>query len=225
MKNLKAHLPSQFIYRLLMLSVALTFMAIGITIVIKANLGQSTLSAFAYSLSEVTSIKIGTVLIVLNIIFFAGEIVIVKGKMPLFQWLQVPANVLFGEMINFFNYELSILNVISAQSYPIRLLFMVLGASILAVMVALINHIDLIILPFEAIILLFSKVKRYNYRRVRTLVDFTLVSISLILMVVYQFDVYPVREGTAIIALSLGTVIQIAMRYWEKLIPLENQST
>lgn len=222
MKNLKAHLPSQFMYRLLILSVALIFMAIGITIVIKANLGQSTLSAFAYSLSTVSSIKIGTVLIVLNIIFFAGEIVILKGKIPLFQWLQVPANVLFGEMINFFNYELALLDVISAQAYPIRVLFMLLGAAILAFMVALINHIDLIILPFEAIILLYSKVKRLNYRRVRTLVDFTLISISVTLMLVYRFEVSPVREGTAIIALSLGTIIQIAMLYWEKLIPLDH---
>jgi uncharacterized protein len=216
MKNLKVNLPSKFFKRLFLLSIALTFMAIGITIVIKASLGQSTLSAFAYSISAASSIKIGTVLIFLNIIFFLGELVIVKGKIPLFQWLQVPANVLFGEMINFFNYDFELLNIITQQAYPVRVIFMLVGALILGIMVALINHIDLIILPFEAIILLYSKVKKINYRRFRTLVDFTLVSSSLLLMFIYRFDVSPVREGTAIIALSLGSVIQVSMRYWEK---------
>ena len=221
MKKLTISLPSQFFLRLSTLIVALLIMAFGITLVLKANLGQSTFTAFAFTLSHVFNIRIGTMLIYLNSLFLLMEILILKKKFPLFQALQMPVNILFGELINLFTYEVPAFDFISAQAYPLRLLFMVAGAFILAIAVAFINHIDLIILPFEAIILLISRVYKLNYRRFRTLLDLSLISTSLALTFGLSLGIMPVREGTAILAFTLGSMIALGMKFWERVFPLK----
>lgn len=219
MKTVRAWIPENFLKRLSYLIVALFIMAVGITIVIKANLGQSTFSGFAYTLSTLANIRIGTMLIYLNTLFFIMEVAILRKKFPPFQSLQIPVNLIFGELLNLFNYEVELFNLISAQAYPVRLVFMIAGVICLAIAVAFINHIDLLILPYEAIILLVSRVYKLNYRRFRTLLDLTLVSSSVLLTYGFALGITPVREGTAFLALSLGSMIALGMKFWARVLP------
>ena len=69
--------------RILLNLLSVAIIAIGMTLLIKANLGQSTVSGFSSTLAHILSVKTGTIVFFLNLVCFILELIILKKNV---QW-------------------------------------------------------------------------------------------------------------------------------------------
>lgn len=86
--------------RCLMLAAGLVIMAFGVAFSIKASLGTSPISSVPYVTGLTSGLSVGTTTIIMNCIFVAMQILILRRRYQWFQLLQIPAAVLFGSMID-----------------------------------------------------------------------------------------------------------------------------
>ncbi|MDP3443362.1 MAG: hypothetical protein Q8T08_10945, partial [Ignavibacteria bacterium] len=107
----------KFLVHLLLSLVAIAMIGFGMSLIIKANLGQSTVSGFTNALAHVLSIKAGTVLIYFNLICFVFEIILLGNKVKPLIILQPLLSLVFGNIVNFFLYDFTYLANLTFDSY------------------------------------------------------------------------------------------------------------
>lgn len=86
--------------RCVMLAAGLAIMAFGVAFSIKASLGTSPISSVPYATACVSGLSVGTTTIIMNCIFVAMQMLILRRRYQWFQLLQIPAAVVFGTMID-----------------------------------------------------------------------------------------------------------------------------
>ena len=89
--------------RVALMLVGIGVMALGIDVVVKANLGNSPISAFPYVMSHVTlNISFGTLMLLWQCFLVLLQIVILRRDFRLVDLLQIPISVFFGVCIDAF---------------------------------------------------------------------------------------------------------------------------
>ncbi len=177
---------------------------LGTSMTIEGAVGISSFNALNYNLSEVFKIKVGTMTIILNVLFLSLYVLMTKGKFILKYLLQVLAVSSIGLVINFFTY--SIFSKIEIDYYPASLILLVSGVVIGGISVAFIVALDTMSFPVEAFCLELANVKRWQFSKVRRSVDIVSVTISLLITLIFSYPLV-VREGTIISLLLFSTII------------------
>ena len=99
---------NKFLIHLVYTLIAIAMIGFGMSLIIKANLGQSTVSGFTNALAHVINIKAGTVLIYFNLLCFVFELILLGKKVKPILILQPLLSLVFGNIVNFFLYDFSI---------------------------------------------------------------------------------------------------------------------
>ena len=121
--------PEEIIKRYLLFIISLFVSALGVAITKRGELGVSPISSVANILSyKFEFLTIGSWLIVWNCILIAGQIIILRRNFQPIQLLQVPLSFLFGWFTDF---GMWIASFIPVTSYPIQLILVVAGVTIL----------------------------------------------------------------------------------------------
>ena len=189
----------------LLLSVtAFILTGLGTSMSIEGAVGISSFNALNYNLSELFSIRIGTMTIILNLLFLFMYIIMTKGKYFIKYFFQILAISSIGIVINFFTYN--IFSKVEFDSYLISLVFLVSGVIIGGISVALIVALDTMSFPVEAFCLELANMKKWQFSKVRRGVDIVSVSISLLITLLFSYPLV-IREGTVISLLLFSTVI------------------
>ncbi len=79
----------------------LFIMSIGVALSVKANLGVSPISCIPYVFSLRLPLTMGVLVIILNIMLIALQIILLKSRYKIFQLIQLPAVFVFGFFIDF----------------------------------------------------------------------------------------------------------------------------
>lgn len=80
--------------RIALYLVGIIVLALGITLKTKTNLGVSPIISIPYAVAQIFGYETGTAVFVAYLIFIVLRIVLLKGKFPPFQLLQVAASYL-----------------------------------------------------------------------------------------------------------------------------------
>ncbi len=121
--------------RYLLFTVSLFISAMGVALTKKGELGVSPISSVANVLSlDITSITLGTWLIIWNCVLILGQILLLRKKFQLIQLLQIPLSFLFGY---FTDICVNLVEVIPVSSYPMQLVMVVAGTIVLGLGIAL----------------------------------------------------------------------------------------
>lgn len=182
--------------KLMTLIVGVIFIALGGSLAIKGSLGLSAWDALALTVSNIFTIKVGTITIFLN-----GACIIVQmlmeGKrfkpVELFQFINV---FLTGALINLFIY--TIFSRFEVNHIVLKVLLTTIGYTIVAFGVTIILQSRFVRNPLEGVcVLITDKLKKVSLGRFRQMLDLLILAVIFILVYFSKTD----------ITLGIGTII------------------
>lgn len=200
MKN--HHLPR----RIILFMAGTLINALGITLITKAYLGTSPISSLPFVLSLGFSPSFGTLTFVFNMIFFAGQVILLKKDFPKLQILQIPITIIFSLLIDFFMY---IFRHVKPANYILSLILLVLECSVMALGITLAVRAKLILTPGNAFVQALSDRTKKPYGNVEIVFDTTLTVLAIIASFILFGKFRGVREGTIISSFLVGSFINL----------------
>lgn len=215
--------------RYLILFFGLALMSLGIAFSIRSDLGTSPISSVPYVLSVLTPLTVGTFQILINMVFLALQILILRRRFPPVQFLQIPVVFIFG-ILN--DAALWAVGGLTYSAYWQQWILAGIGILLVGIGVAFQIKAKATPLAGEGLILTISNelIRRYGPKKsrvfgaVKVKFDSTLVLIALALAVIFTHSLVGVREGTILAALLVGTVAQFTTRLIEPATTVENAS-
>ena len=193
--------------RYILFIISLFFAALGVAFTKHGELGVTPISSVANVMScKFDSLSLGTWLIIWNCILIVGQIVILRKEFQPIQFLQVPLSFLFGWFTDFGMWMVSF---IPADTYPVRMLMVLIGIVILGFGVSLSVIANVIMNSGEAFVKAVSDKTRMNFGNVKIGFDVLCVVTALILsLIFFNFKIIGTREGTIISAFMTGVIVK-----------------
>lgn len=183
----------------LLLFVGVIVCAMGTSFVIKGAIGASAWDALSQSISGVTSLKIGTVSMIINISCVVAQLIIVRPKSLIMYILQIAIAVVFGSVLNFFLYQ--VLGQIEVTNLIVRTIAVVMGTIIAAFAVSFVMSLDFVGFPLESLCKVLSKNSKLGFGKIRQLAD--VISMAIVVVITFALG----NELT----LGVGTVIGVVL--------------
>ena len=205
----------KFLCNLALSLMAFILTGLGTSMSIEGAIGISSFNALNYSLSNLFQMKIGTMTIILNLLFLFLYIVLTKGKFIVKYVFQLIAVSSIGIVINFFTYN--IFDKMEVGNYFISVIYLVCGVFIGGISVAFILALDTMSFPVEAFCLEIANMKNIKFSKIRRLIDIISVLVSLLITLLFSYPLV-IREGTVVSLLLFSTVIGY---FHEKFVKIE----
>ena len=194
----------KFLCNLALSLMAFILTGLGTSMSIEGAIGISSFNALNYSLSSLFHMKIGTMTIILNLLFLFLYIVLTNGKFIVKYIFQLIGISSIGIVINFFTYN--IFDKIEVGNYFISVMYLVCGVFIGGISVAFILALDTMSFPVEAFCLEIANMKNIKFSKIRRLIDIISISVSLLITLLFSYPLV-IREGTVVSLLLFSTVI------------------
>ncbi|MDK2967628.1 hypothetical protein [Lacrimispora sp.] len=192
---------------------AFVFFGFGISLQLKAAIGQSVLNALAVTLSFLIPWKVGTILNIINTIFFVSYLLFKRSRLNYKDIIQIIATIANGIIINFFLYQ--ILSGFTAESYLFRLILYIAGLIIANVSLGAVLAIGIISFPLESLCLTISEVYHRKFTAVRMSFDVIFLAVT-IGLTLWAHTPLQIREGTIISVLLLSPLLGICYGFFKK---------
>lgn len=188
--------------------------AIGVALSVRADLGTAPIASLPAVLSFATSVSVGTYVMALNVLFVVLQMLILRKKFPVFQFVQLPLAFAFGFFVDLSMYLTS---WIQPGHYLEQWAWLLLSIVVLALGVFVEAQPRLTYLPGNAIVFtIYTVLQNYRYGTIKTLVDSTLVIVSAALSLILMGGLYGVREGTVFSAIFVGVVIRWINAWYQR---------
>lgn len=203
--------------RYLLLFFGLALMSLGIALSIHSDLGTTPISSVPATLNLITGWTVGTWLILINLVFVALQILLLRRRFPPIQLLQIPVVLIFGL---FNDAALWLVRDVEPGNYLQQ--WGLVAAGILVVGVGVAYQVKakatplagegLILTISNELIRAFGPKKPFLFGNVKVTFDTTLVVIAAVLGLIFLGNLGGVREGTVAAALLVGVVAQATLR-------------
>lgn len=194
---------------------AFLLLALGISLQIKAGIGQSMFNAFSMLLSNLIHIEIGTMINFLNLLFFIIYVFIKSSPLRLQDFIQIIATMVNGYVINLFTY--TIFNHITIQYYYLKVFIFLLGLLLASISLGAILAMGMIRFPLENLCILLSEKLKCSLTRVRMCFDFFFFISTLTVTIINNQTLY-IREGTIISFFLLSKLMGLSYEYCKKIL-------
>ncbi|ADL03278.1 YczE/YyaS/YitT family protein [Lacrimispora saccharolytica] len=191
----------------------------GISLQLKASIGQSVLNALAVTLSHIIEMKVGTILNGINLLFFLSYLLLRRSRLNYKDTIQVLATVANGSMINLFLYHF--LSLFTVESYFYRVLLYLTGLGIASVSLGAILAMGIVKFPLESLCLVISESYQKNFAAVRMSFDVIFLIVTLCLTLLSHAPLQ-IREGTVISVVLLSTLLGICYNFFRKHLSAED---
>lgn len=172
-------------------------MALGVTLSVKANLGVSPISCVPYVYSLTLPLSLGELTILLNLIFIAMQMAVLRKNYQWIQLVQLPSVIIFGYCIDFTMYLLSTLN---PTSYVAQVFWCLGACSVLAFGIFLLLKTRLTYLPLDGLAVAISHTYHKEFGKVKISLDSTMVIIGVISSFAFLNRLEGIREGSVVAA-------------------------
>lgn len=175
--------------------------AFGVSFITKAQLGTSPISSLPYTLSIGLPLTMGTFTFLLNMVLIIGQVIFLKKDFKKIQLIQIPISVIFGYFIDL---TMGILSFLNPTTYILKVLFLLIGCSILALGVSIEVIANVVMLSGEAFVKAISTKLNKEFGITKVFFDVTLVCCSILVSLLLYHKLVGVREGTIAAALIVG---------------------
>ncbi len=194
------------------------FFGFGISLQLKAAIGQSVLNALAVTLSYSIQMKVGTILNGINLIFFILYLLLRRSRINYKDTVQIIATIANGYIINLFLYHL--LSTFTVESYIYRVILYLIGIVIASISLGAVLAIGIVKFPLESLCLIISESYKKNFTAVRMSFDVIFLIVTLGLTLVSHAPLQ-IREGTVISIFLLSTLLGICYDFFKKHFAME----
>ncbi len=197
-----AYLPQ----RCCMFLAGIFFMAVGVALSCKADLGTSPISSVPWVMSMFTPWSIGEITIAMNLFFMAAQPLLLRQ----IYWRELLGQfftlLLFGSSIDF---AMNLLAWVSPANLFWQWFDCILSTIILALGVFLCIKAKICVASGEGIVLVITFVSKVKFSIIKNCFDITLVVISLIISLTEFGRIQGIGLGTIAAALLVGRWVQL----------------
>lgn len=194
------------------------FFGFGISLQLKAAIGQSVINALAVTLSNTIQLKVGTILNVINSLFFVAYLLLRRSRLNYKDAIQVIATITNGVVINFFLYN--VLSIFTIENYFYRVMLYIIGLGIASISLGAVLAIGIIKFPLESLCLTISEVFKKKFTAVRMSFDIIFLVATLVITLLAHTPLQ-IREGTVISIFLLSTLLGICYEFFKKHLTME----
>ena len=181
----------------------------GIALVVKSLLGTSPISSVPYVLSLASLYSLGEMTFAVNMLFLAGQMMILGRKFNPLQLLQIPITAVFAAFIDL---SMALFADLRPDLYLFQLLVLLAGAALIALGVSLQVIANVIMLAGEGIVNAVALRWKLDFGRVKTIFDTSLVVLAALLSSTQLGSIEGIREGTLVSALITGSIARFFIR-------------
>lgn len=178
----------------------------GVSLITKANLGTSPISAIPYVLSLNFPFTLGQFTIAFSLFLVLLQLFILRRNFKAEHLLQIPISVVFGYFIDL---TMVMLGFVAPGSYPVKLVALLIGCVILGFGVYLEVIADVAMLPGESFVRAVTQTWKTDFGTTKVCFDVSMTVIAAITSLVLAHTLYGVREGTVIAALLVGFIARL----------------
>lgn len=199
----KDHIVIRYIVFLIGLFIA----SLGVAFSTKAGLGTSPVASVPYSVSLLNhTFTFGGWLNLLSCIQISVQIALLRKKCDFLEIaIQTALAFLYGYLTDF---SCWLIRGLSANTYPIQFLFMILSCFILGFGIWIQFKGNVAMLPGEAMNRAISQVTGKKYENIKVFFDVLYILISAVICLIFFKKLLGVREGSIIAAFAIGNIIK-----------------
>ncbi|SBV97203.1 Uncharacterized membrane protein, ortholog YYAS B.subtilis [uncultured delta proteobacterium] len=195
----------KYVLRYIVFFIGLSCMALGIALTTLANLGTTPISTLPFVASLGFTPTIGFFTGMMNLALVGFQIAVLRRKFPSEQYLQIPAALLFGSLIDFWMY---LVPVPEPMTYTHSVVYLAAGTLVLAFGIFVEVSADVVVMAGEGAVLVLATKLRRDFGVIKVAFDITLVVLAAALSLLLFGKVYGVREGTLISAVLVGILVK-----------------
>ena len=187
--------------RYLIFLLGLFLSSLGVSLVTKADLGTSPISAIPYVLSLKFPLTLGQFTIAFSLLLIFLQLLILRRRFRLEHLLQIPISIAFGYFIDL---TMGLLFFVSPDSYPEKVLYLLAGCAVLAFGVYLEVLADVAMLPGESFVRAVVLTWNTDFGTTKVCFDVSMTAIAVAASLILSGRLAGVREGTLVAALLVG---------------------
>lgn len=192
--------------RYLVFLVGLFISSLGVSLITKADLGTSPISAIPYVLSLNFPLTLGQFTIAFSLLLILLQLLILRKNFKLEHLLQIPISVAFGYFIDM---TMGLLTFVNPQAYPVKVADLLIGCVVLAFGVYLEVLGDVAMLPGESFVRSIVMTWKTDFGTTKVCFDVSMTVIAVVLSFLLAGHLAGVREGTLIAALLVGFIARL----------------
>ncbi|SBV97830.1 Membrane spanning protein [uncultured Eubacteriales bacterium] len=192
---------------------AFMMLGFGISLQIKAGIGQSMFNAFSLILGDLFNLEVGTVLNILNMMFFIAYLIIKRSRINRLDMIQIAATIANGYIVNFYVYI--ILNHLIIQTYYMKVIIFIIGLLLASLSLGAILAMEIIRFPLESLCILLGQKLGRSLATIRMRFDILFLVSTLLLTFVFSHSLY-IREGTILSFFLLSKLIGLSYSFLKK---------
>lgn len=181
----------------------------GVSFVTKANMGTSPISSIPYTLSLGFAPTLGAFTLYMSIILIVIQLILLRKDFPKQYFFQIPVSLLFSYFIDF---TMGLLGNMNPQSYPMKMISLLIGCIILGVGVYMEVIANVVMLPGESFVNVVSKTFHTDFGKTKVAFDSSMTIIAALIGLVLYHRLAGVREGTIIAAILVGMIARFLKR-------------
>lgn len=193
--------------------IGLFFLATGVTLSIKSQLGISPVNSVPYVVSIITGFDLGRLVMIYFSLFVVGQLIILRKNFNPIYVIQVGFLIIFGYFVNITNYLLSFQ---TPDNYIFQLTILLLSIISLALGLVLYLRADIMPMPAEGFVIALQKIIDKEFYKIKYIMDTLLVVLSTVLSFAFLGELDGVREGTVLAALLIGRTMGIIEKVFTK---------
>lgn len=201
------------ISRYILLIPLLMMVGLSIAITLKASVGVGPWDGFLQTISNITNIKIGYVLLLFSLLFIIAQYLLLKEKFEKIQFFQFALSIILGFTINF---ALDHILIFELKEYLLKLLALVLGTTFVAFFMGGVLALGVLKFPLEGMCIAISERFKKEFVKVRFITDFILIVLTLILIVIFR-QTLVLREGSIINFLMFSPILDLSIKLHKKI--------
>lgn len=202
--------------RVVLMLMGIAVMALGIDIVVKANLGNSPISAFPYVMSHVVpQVSFGSLMLLWQCFLVLLQIVILRREFRPVDLLQIPISVFFGVCIDAFMVLIAPLNL---PNYACAWVCLLVGMAILALGVTMTVISATVMNCGEAVVQAVVRKTGVKFGTMKVVFDVCCAVSATLLALICLGHLEGVREGTVVCAVCTGLLVNAFMALYNRFV-------
>ena len=199
-----------FFRRLLVTVIGYFFLAFGVVLIVKSDLGIAPVNAISFVMSIIFTADLGLMTAIIYTIYILLQLAILRKDFRFTSFLQLPMNFIFSF---FLSLCMRIFTFQAPQMYVLRLLCHLSAVVIVSFGICIYLRARLPPLPPEGFILAVKQKSRMKLQNIKVTFDFTIMIIALIFSLVAAGRIIGMREGTFISMLAIGKTLGFFSKY------------
>ena len=203
--------------RLLIYTLGVIILGLGITMNTKTTLGVSPIISVPFNLAQITGFKIGIVTSLYYCFLILLQFLLLKGKLPVVQWLQIAVSFVTGGAIQFFDALVPI-----PQTLPAKAVLLIAAIAVTALGAVIMLDMRLLPNPADGLTTVLGDKLNINLGLSKNILDFTCLLIALILGLGFSRSLLGVGAGTFVAMVLTGRFFAL---YRKILTPFLNRIT